>query len=380
MIIKDVKIILPDREIEKGSIITENEFITAIQNTDTEYSGEIIDGSDLIAIPGLIDLHIHGAHGVSVTDDDSDSLNKLSKILVQFGITGFLWTTMAVPLKEIEDVMIQAGKFDNNNDGALCYGVNIEGSFISPGRAGSHLTSCIFEPEISLIEKWLDLSKNKIKIVTIAPEKTSKEFIQFLISKNIIPSIGHSNATYEQTLQALEYGAGYFTHLGNAMGIMHQREPGIIGAALLDNNSVAEIICDGVHVHPAVLQVFIKTKGWDKFVIVSDGTCVMGMPPGNYKWYDKNAIYDGKSLKLEDQTIAGGVIPLNKSLNNLVKFTGCTLSAAVRMTSLRPARMLGIDDKVGILSPGKIANIALIDKNYEVVHTIVNGKLVYSRT
>lgn len=381
MIIKNAKkIVLPDREINKGSIILKDKLIEKI-NPETEelprQNEQIFDATGLTAIPGLIDLHIHGAFGISVTDKDSDSLIKLSKALPEFGITGFLWATMAAPLAEMDSVMRKVADF-TNSDGAICHGIYIEGSFISPKRAGSHLISCIFEPDIALVERWIKLSKNKIKIITIAPEKTSDEFIKYLVSKNIIASIGHSHADYEETLHALEQGASHFTHMGNATGMLHQREPGLAGAALLNANSTIEVICDGVHLHSAIIQIFIKLKGWDKVVIISDGTCVMGMPPGKYKWYDENAYFDGESLKLENETIAGGVLPLNKALKNLLKFTKCTLSAAVRLTSLKPARLLGIDHLYGSLKSGKVANIVLLDKEYNVVHTFIEGKLVYS--
>jgi N-acetylglucosamine-6-phosphate deacetylase len=382
MIITNIKkIILPDQEINNGHIILDGKLIEDILESGTDESGEnrkVFDASGLTAIPGLIDLHIHGAKGISVTDKEPDSLQRLSRALPEFGITGFLWTTMAVPMPEMDSVMEKVAGF-SNTDGAICHGINIEGSFISQQRPGSHLTSCIFEPKIDIVERWLKLSNNRIRLITIAPEKTSDEFIKYLVSKNIITSIGHSHADYEQTLKALESGASFFTHLGNATGMLHQREPGLVGAALLDAASTIEVICDGVHLHSAIVQIFIKVKGWDKVVIVSDGTCVMGMPPGEYKWYDATATFDGESLKLENETIAGGVLPLNKALKNLLKFTKCTLSAAVRMTSLKPARILGIDEEYGSLAPGKIANIVLVDKDYNVVHTFVEGKLVYSR-
>lgn len=376
MIINNVKIILPDSEIENGSIEIENDRIVKIN--DFSYSeNNDFDGNKLIAIPGLIDLHIHGAGGISITDKDNDSLKKLSDVLVKFGITGFLWTTMAVPVEEMDFVMIQASDF-NNPQGAVCLGVNIEGSFISDKRAGSHLLECIFEPNIELMQRWIDLSKNNIRVVTIAPEKTPEQFIKFLTANNIIPSIGHSRATYEQTLQSLEYGASYFTHLGNATGMIHQREPGLVGAALIDDNSVIEIICDGFHLHPAIVKIFLKSKGWENTVLVSDGTCVMGMNPGRYQWYDSYATFDGESLKLEDDTIAGGVQPLNKAIKNVRKFTDCSLSQAVYMASLLPARKLAVDNDFGSLEAGKKANIVLIDQNYDIKHTFVNGQLVYS--
>ncbi len=378
VIINNVNIVLPDREITSGSLVIKEQYISEINDNPVISSlDESIDGSGLTAVPGLIDLHIHGANGISITDDDPDSLKKVSQALTQFGITGFLWTTMAVSIEEMDKVMTQMADFKNEN-GSSCYGINIEGSFISPSRAGSHLVKHIFEPKVETVERWLKMSNDKIKIITIAPEKTSEEFIRYLVSKNITPSVGHSHANYEQTLNALSYGASYFTHLGNATGMIHQREPGIVGAALLDDKSVIEVICDGVHLHSAIVQIFIKVKGWDKVIIVSDGTCVMGMPPGVYKWYDSYATFDGESLKLENETIAGGVLPLNKALKNLLKFTNCTLSAAVRMTSLKPARILGIDNLYGSLTPGKVASIALIDKDFNVAHTFVDGKLVYS--
>lgn len=379
MIINNARIILPEKIVESGSIFIKNKLIEKIE--DKVYQGEsndIFDAKGLTVIPGLIDLHIHGANGFSITDRTDDSLLNLSNSLVKFGITGFLWTTMAVPVDEMDWVMQQVADFNKGN-GAFCYGVNIEGSFISDKRPGSHLTSCIFPADISMLDRWVKLSKSNIRVVTIAPEKTSDEFIKYMLKNNIIPSIGHSYANYEQTLKALESGASYFTHLGNATGTLHQREPGIIGAALLDENSMIEIICDGVHLHSAVVKIFTKVKGWNNVVLVSDGTCVMGMKPGNYKWYDDYAKYDGTSLTLENGTIAGGVLPLNKALQNIMKFTDCSVVDAVKMTSAQPAIKLGIYDMVGSIETGKMANIAIVDDNYETHYTFIEGKLVYSK-
>lgn len=375
MIINNVKIVLPEYNIENGSIVIENGRIKSISD---KLSQEInaFNAKGLIAVPGLIDLHIHGAGGISVTDKSPESLNKLSKYLVQFGITGFLWTTMAVPIEEMDFVMKQMGDYKNNN-GSECLGINIEGSFISPGRAGSHLLSCIFDPDIELMKRWIDISKNNIKIVTIAPEKTSKEFIDFLNKNNIIPAIGHSKATYDQTVKCLKDGATYFTHLGNATGVLHQREPGIVGAALVDNNSVIEIICDGFHLHSSVVEIFLKSKGWQNTVLVSDGTCVMGLKPGKYEWYDSYANFDGESLQLENGTIAGGVQPLNQAIKNVINFTKCTLNQAIQMTSLIPAKTLGIEKDYGSLEVGKKANIALLNDNYENQFTFIEGHLVF---
>lgn len=376
MIINNVKIVLPEKIINNGSIIIENGIIKDVSDKIVQGS-DSFDGNGLIAIPGLIDLHIHGANGISVTDKDENSLDKLSKVLVKFGITGFLWTTMAVPLDEMDFVMKQMSNYKNDN-GAECLGINIEGSFISSGRAGSHLTSCIFEPSIDLMQRWIDLSNKNIRVVTIAPEKTPENFVKFLVKNNIIPSIGHSQANYEQTIEALEQGATYFTHLGNATGILHQREPGIVGAALLDEKSVIEIICDGFHLHSAIVKLFLKAKGWENTVLVSDGTCVMGMPKGKYEWYDSYANFDGESLKLENGTIAGGVQSLNKAIKNVINFTNCTLNQAVQMTSLLPAKKLGIDKNYGSIEIDKKANIVLLSNDYEVKNTFINGKLVYS--
>lgn len=376
MIINNAKIILPDRQIEKGSLEISNDRIFKINEFIIDSSDQqIFDADGLTLIPGLIDLHIHGADGISITDNDNQSLEKLSKVLPKFGITGFLWTTMAVPVEEMDFVMMQAGSFQNSSKGAVCLGVNIEGSFISDKRAGSHLIDCIFNPSIELMQRWMDLSKNKIKIVTIAPEKTSDVFIKFLTDHQIIPSIGHSQANFEQTNSALKSGASYFTHLGNATGMIHQREPGLVGAALVDDNSVIEIICDGFHLHSAVVKIFLKAKGWHNTVLVSDGTCVMGMKPGRYQWYDDFVNYDGESLKLDNDTIAGGVMPLNKAIKNAMEFTGCTLSQAVYMASLLPAQKLGVDKDYGSIERGKTANLVLIDDKFEVKHTFISGQL-----
>lgn len=377
MLLKNIDIVLPDKIIKSGSLFIENEKISQVlDNSINLDSNNVLDCSGLIALPGFIDLHIHGAQGISVTDKSPDSLTNLSNVLVKFGITGFLWTTMAAPLEDMNFVMKQMSSFDNYY-GSQCHGINIEGSFISKNRLGSHSLEYLLEDDINLIKSWQQLSGNKIKIVTVAPERVSSNFIDFLIQENIVVSIGHSQANYEQTLKALSQGANHFTHLGNATGMPHQREPGLVGAALVDDNSSIEIICDGHHLHSAIVKIFIKTKGSDKVTLVSDGTCVMGMPTGEYDWYDSKAYYDGETLKLKDDTIAGGVQPLNQALKNVMKFTSCSLIEAVNMTSLLPSKKLNIQDEYGSLEVNKSADIVLVDKDYNVVSTFVKGKKVY---
>jgi N-acetylglucosamine-6-phosphate deacetylase len=378
MLLKNIDIVLPDKILKSGSLFIEDNIITDIsQQSNLNYSGEIIDGkNNLIALPGFIDLHIHGAQGISVTDKDPNSLFNLSNILVKFGITGFLWTTMAAPVEDINFVMEQANKFDNYY-GSQCHGINIEGSFISKNSLGSHSLEYLLDDDINLIKKWQEISNNKIKIVTVAPERVSSEFIAFLLEQNIVVSVGHSKADYEQTLNALEHGASHFTHLGNATGMPHQRKPGLVSAALLDENASIEIICDGHHLHSAIVKIFLKVKGFDKVTLVSDGTCVMGMPSGEYDWYDNKAYFDGETLKLKDDTIAGGVQPLNYALKNVMKFTDCSLIEAVNMISLLPAKKLNISENYGSLEKNKFADIVLVDKNYDIVSTFIKGKKVY---
>lgn len=379
MIIYNARIILKDSEIENGSILIENGKIKKIYPyLYKEENQETIDATDCTIIPGLIDLHIHGVDGFSVLDENNQTQN-ISKSLVKYGITGFLLTTMATSIEKMNQTMLDVAEFNNINNTSECYGINIEGSFINPQRAGSHLLEYIFEHDINIIKEWIKLSNNKIKIITVAPEISNDVFIEYLKSNNINVSIGHSKANFEQTNEYIKKGMKYFTHLGNATGMIHQREPGLVSSALLDKNSNIEIICDGIHLHPSVVDLFVRLKTLDKIVIVSDGTCVMGLEPGNYKWYDDDAFYDGISFKLKDGTIAGGVLPISKSFINLMNFTGCNIISAIRTVSLKPARILGIDDQVGSISVNKKANIVVLDKNFDIRYTLINGNIVYSK-
>lgn len=377
MIIYNAKIVLQDSELENASILIENDRIKKIYPYPHQEGNNIIDATNCIVVPGFIDLHMHGVEGFSVLDNDNQTEN-ISKSLVKYGITGFLLTTMATSIDKMNQIMENVANFENNNT-SECYGINIEGSFINPKRAGSHNSEYIFEHDINIMKNLINLSNNKIKIVTIAPELTNESFINYLKENNIIVSIGHSNANFEETNSYIKNGIRYFTHLGNATGMIHQREPGLVTSALLDKNSDIEIICDGIHLHYSIVDLFVRLKTLDKIIIVSDGTCVMGLEPGNYKWYDKIAFYDGFSFKLEDGTIVGGVLPISKSFLNLMKFTSCNLVSAIRTVSLKPARILGIDKEVGSISINKKANLVIFDKDFNIKYTLVNGNIVYSK-
>ena len=371
MIINNVDIVLPNKVISLGSIVIKNNRIDEISESPVNLDN-VFDASGLTAISGLIDIHIHGAMGYSVADRNPESLYKVSHELLKFGVTGFLWTTLASPIDELDNIMRQVGNFNNPN-GAKCFGVYIEGSFISEKQIGSQAKEFIFEPSEEIIENWIKLSNNKLKVITISVDKARKDFIQYLKSKNIVASIGHTQGTYEEALQVLEYGASNFTHLGNAMGSFHQREPNIIGAGLNDKNSTVEIICDGKHLHPATVDIFTKAKGFDKTILISDACHVMGMPKGFYKWYDKDVYYNGETLTFNDGGLVAGTLALNKAVKNLMAFTNCDLPTAIRTVTLNPAKLLKIDKDYGSLEKGKIADIVLLDKNMNVVYTFLNG-------
>ncbi|MEO8402634.1 MAG: N-acetylglucosamine-6-phosphate deacetylase [Gammaproteobacteria bacterium] len=334
-------------------------------------------------VPGFIDVHVHGANGSDVMDGDFSALKKMSQALAAEGTTSFLATTMTAGLEEMDHVLQNVHEFmlkQHTVSGAKILGVHLEGPFLSPTKVGAQRADKILAPNIEYFERWQKKSGNSIKLITIAPElPESISFIRYLKTQNIVASIGHTDATYAESIAAIEAGCTHVTHLYNAMRGMHQREPGVVTAALLSDQISAELIVDGTHLHPAIVKLALKVKGSEKIILVTDAMRAKCLSDGIYDLGGQSVEVKNNIAQLADGTLAGSTLKMSSALQNMMRFTGCDLFMAVKCASENPARTLNVFDKKGGIAEGKDADLVVLDDNLDVVLTMSLGEVVYRR-
>ncbi len=370
------KLILEDRIIE-GYTLYFNESIIKIEKTsllDTENGLEIIDAKGHFVSAGFIDLHIHGSGGADVMDATPEALETLSVTLLQTGTTSFLATTMTMSSEAIESALKNISQHTLSVTGSQILGVHLEGPFINPLKHGAQDKQFIQKPNMELIREYISL----IKMITIAPEVDQSEvFIKQLQKEypHIILSIGHSNASYEETQKSFRWGVSHATHLFNAMNPYHHREPGIVGA-VFDSDITCDVIADLVHTHPHMLELVYKMKK-EKLILITDAMRAGCMKCGSYDLGGRGVeVSQGQAL-LEDGTLAGSVLKMNEALKNMVTYTRMSLVEAVYSVTTAPAEKLNI--KKGKLQAHYDADIVIFDEDFSMITTIINGKIKYKR-
>ncbi len=363
------KVLVYSNKIE--SILTQGAYEDIKKHMDEEINAE---GN--FVLPGFIDVHIHGYQGVDVMNGTSEALNTMKKGVVENGVTSFLATTMTMPkaditkaLDSVREVMKQQEK---TSYGATIVGVHLEGPFINAEKKGAQPEEYIIHPEEELVEPYLDL----IKVITIAPEvEDSLAFIK-KYHKSINFSLGHTSATYEEAMEAFKCGACGTTHTFNAMTGMHHRKPGVVTAALT-SDCYTELIADKFHVHEGIFPLFIKTKGLQKILLVTDCMQAGGLTEGEYELGgQKVTVSDGKCL-LDSGTIAGSVLKLNEGLKNFHANVKEGLEQVLPIVTMNQAKYLGLDHQIGSLDEDKQADIVIMNDQFEIMKTIVKGNIEY---
>lgn len=369
MIIKNAKVYTEAGEFALSDIyIKENKFVDSLENTGED----IIEGEGLFAIPGLIDIHLHGAMGHDFCDGSNEATKIIAKYEASQGVTAFTPATMTIYEEDLYNICKESSTYDNK-EGATFLGIHMEGPFLYPGKKGAQAEKFLRNPDIAMFNRLNKASNNKIKIVTMAPElEGSMEFIEEVKDKAVI-SLGHSSSNYDIASKAFEKGASHVTHLYNAMAPLHHRDPGIIGAAADRNKCYVELITDGIHCHPAVVRSTFKLFGEDKIILVSDSMMATGMTDGKYSLGGQLVNVVGNLATLESGTIAGSATSLMNCLRKAVSF-GIPLESAVKCATMNPAKQIGVYDEMGSISPNKIANLVLLDKNLNIKNVIINGK------
>ncbi|WP_342043091.1 N-acetylglucosamine-6-phosphate deacetylase [Bacillus sp. OTU2372] len=385
ILLKGVQIYSEDQWIENGYIKIKNQKIVELgttENLSLQEEFEVLDiPLSFKSVPGFIDVHIHGVNGADTMDATKEAMDIMAKALPGEGTTSFLATTMTQEEHQIEEALLNAGTYINGEQApgkAEILGIHLEGPFVNKNKAGAQPIQHIINPDLELFKKWEQLSGHTIKIVTLAPEQPGGlELVRHLKTNGMIASIGHTDATFEQVMEAIDAGVNHVTHLYNQMRGLHHREPGVVGAAFLKEELKAELIVDGVHVHPEMVNLAYQQKGKKGIILITDSMRAKCLKNGNYDLGGQDVtVRDGKAI-LSDGTLAGSILKLGQGVKNIISFTGCQIEEAIEMAAVNPAKQLNIFDRKGSISVGKDADIVILDENLDVYMTLCRGKVAY---
>jgi N-acetylglucosamine-6-phosphate deacetylase len=379
----------PLEEIQNSLVFVEDGVITDLASLSSrEIPGNttLIDFADAVIVPGFVDIHMHGGAGLDVMQATEAEVPRLGRFLAQHGVTGYFPTTVAAPidvtcaaLERIANA-IEAGESGTNGNGdrnapqARQLGIHLEGPFLSHARRGVHAPENLALPTVALFERLWQAARGHVRMLTIAPELPgAMEVIAEAARRKVLVSIGHSDADLNAAQAGVRAGARHATHTFNAMRPLDHREPGILAEVLTDPRLSADIIVDGIHVTPLVVQIFLKAKGIEGSVLITDATAAAGMPEGRYQL--GTMMVDVKNgMCTIDGKLAGSVLTMDRAVRNVMEFGSWSLQNAVRAATLNPARAAGLTRHYGSLATGAEASFIVLSSTGEVRKTIVRGR------
>ena len=375
----------PVEEIQNPVLVIEDGHIADIYSRSTKGAPanvSLIDFGDAVLAPGFVDIHIHGGAGLDVMRAAPSELPRLGKFLTTHGVTGYFATTVAAPLdatcaalgRLADAIEGAASLLDGDAVQARPLGIHLEGPFLSHKRRGVHPPENLVAPTVEVFERLWQAARGHVRMLTIAPEvPEAMEVIAEAAKRKVCVSIGHSDAEMPVAQAAVKAGASHATHTFNAMRPLDHREPGIVGEVLSNDGLSADIIVDGIHVDPAVVKVFLRAKGRERAVLITDAISATGMPDGRYQLGPIEVdVKDGKCTS--GNSLAGSVLTMDRAVRNVTKFSEWSLRDAVRAATLNPARAVGLADRHGVLTQGAEANFIVLNSSGDVLKTIVRGR------
>jgi N-acetylglucosamine-6-phosphate deacetylase len=374
----------PVEEITNPLLVIEDGLIAEVSSRDSHASlakATVVDFGDAALVPGFLDIHIHGGAGLDVMRASPAELPRLGRFLVSHGVTGYFATTVAAPLdatcaalERLADAIEQMTKVNGDPPEARPLGIHLEGPFLSHKRRGVHPPEYLVEPTVPIFEKLWQAARGHVRMITIAPEiPGAMEVIAEAARRKICVSIGHSDAELPVARAAVQAGARHATHTFNAMRPLDHRNPGIIGEVLSDDTMTADIIVDGIHVSPEVVKLFLRAKGPERAVLITDAISATGMPDGRYQLGPIQVdVKDGKATA--GDSLAGSVLTMDRAVRNVTQFSNWTLAQAVRAATLNPAQAVGLSAKFGRLAVGTEASFVVLSSAGDVLKTIVGGR------
>lgn len=369
--------------VENGSIVIRGHIISDILRHNesplhTSYSGyEIIDAGGRHIIPGFIDLHCHGGGGYDVTDTTPDDIDAYINFHLHHGTTGLMLTTMSgVPIEILAEQVERLGHAMDSHESVV--GVHLEGPYINKKQAGMYPPNSFRNPDTFELEQLIDTSYDTIRMITLAPELNGAlELIQFCSDYGIVSAIGHTEADYNKVCQAITLGVSHVTHICNAMPQLHHREPGALGAALMDDRLSVQLICDGVHIHPLVVKMIVRLKTCMNVCLVTDAMRAAGMPHGEYRLGSFETVqYQQGYISDANGNLASTAMSMHDAFRNMLGFGDVSFNEAIQMTSTTPARVIGLQDYIGSIKAGYDADLLVMDDDLEIHHVFVKGKQI----
>jgi N-acetylglucosamine-6-phosphate deacetylase len=371
-------ILTPDRVLQHCTLIVDGARISEITNQAVpQQPGDLrIDLNGQNVVPGFIDVHVHGSQGADTMDAIPDAIHSMGRYVARHGVTAFCPTTMAASADDILAAIRNFAALIESPDSAHPLGLHLEGPYLSSRFRGAQPARFLRAADAREYRPWL---QNKdVRLITVAPEiEGVSELIRRGVESGVEFAVGHSNATYEQMLAAVDLGLRQATHTFNGMPGLHHREPGLLTAVLDDERVRAQIIADGIHVHPAMIRLLIKMKGTDHTILITDATRAAGMPNGEYTLGSNQIHVDGGIARNSEGSLAGSTLTLDQALRNVMSYADLSLAQALPMATQTPAAALGLSRRKGFIRPGFDADIAILDQANHVQLTIVEGRVVY---
>ena len=375
MIIKNVKIFTEEKTFVEGEVAIKD----GVFSDEVCASEDVIDGEGCYAIPGLIDLHFHGCMGQDFCDGTKEAIREIARYEASIGVTAICPATMTLPVEELEKILSVAASYKREaQDGADLIGINMEGPFISKVKKGAQDERNIVACDADICQRFLDASEGLVKFVGIAPEENDNVpvFISQMKDKVNI-SLAHTNADYDTADMAFQAGANHAVHLYNAMPAFTHRAPGVVGAVFDNKHVNAELICDGVHIHPAVVRATFQMMGPERMILISDSMRATGMPDGRYTLGGLEVdVVGNRATLVSDGALAGSATNLMDCMRTAVKKMGISLEDAVACATMNPAKALGEYDRYGSIASGKKGNLVLLDEDLNVKMVIKDGKRI----
>lgn len=366
MIIKRGKVFQEDGNfLEQTLYVNDHRLVDKAEYQD---DGEVIDAEGLLVLPGLVDIHSHGAAGEDFSDGNPEGFKKILQYEKRCGITSYCPTSMTFPKERLRQIFASI-KGAQTEDGATVVGINMEGPFLDPAKKGAHVEKWIAAPDVAFVRELNQDADGLVRLVTVAPNMDgAEEFIKEM-HEEVCISLGHTAADYDCASRAMKLGAHHVTHLYNAMQPFGHRAPGLIGAAMDDPECMVELICDGYHIHPSAIRAAFRMFGPERVILISDSMRATGMENGTYELGGQEVTVKDRKAVLKDSTLAGSATNLYGCMCKAVEF-GIPLEQAIMAATANPARSIGIFDRVGSIRIGKQADLLLVSENLELKRVI----------
>lgn len=380
-VITAAQLVTAETQIEHPVVIVEEGRIVSVQSAkaaEIPKAAAHLDYSGATLTPAFFDIHMHGGRGHDVMEGTTSALDTVGQFLASHGVGAYFATTVTATedkiLRALDGLADQIARQDH--PGAIPLGIHLEGPFLSCEKRGAHPPERLQEPSVERFDRYFQAARGQLTLMTIAPElPNALEVIEHATRKGVRVSLGHSNAITDIAMAGIAAGACTATHTFNAMRALNHREPGLLGVVLDEQNLFAEIICDAIHVEPRLVRLFWKAKGKDRAILVTDAMSATGMPDGTYRLGSLEVTVTGGTC-LSEGRLAGSVLTLDQAVQNFMRFTDCGMQAAVGCATVNPAKMTGLEKRIGNVAVGMSADLNVLTPSGKVQATLLRGRVV----